>query len=71
MSFALRLESIASPRPVEDEIADLPRIAFRLGLSLNVNVNGVELYVHPGDTPEQLVERWRAMMNLRLREAGG
>ena len=58
MSFMIRLEGIASARPPQEEIAELPAIASRLGLPVAVDVNGFEAFAVPGEPALDVIRRW-------------
>lgn len=57
MGVMLTLEPVAGGTPKE-AIADLARVAERLGIMCCLNVNGVDVFAFPGNDPEHLYERW-------------
>lgn len=59
MPFAIRLTSIADPRSPREIVRDLPLLAQRLGLMVEVDINDVRMFVSPGDTPDDADARWR------------
>lgn len=56
--FFLRLEHFASNQKEEDVVRDLVEIAKRLDLSVQAELNGIEITVYPESTPDQAVRAY-------------
>jgi len=54
---------------IQDAAVDAVKLAERLGIGMWLNFNGVELWVIPGMSPEQVVARWDDLAG-RQRQGG-
>ena len=59
MSWKLRVEGTATPYPPEESVADLARLATRIGIGVVGDVNGVEAFANPSEAPIDVVRRWQ------------
>jgi hypothetical protein len=58
--FSVKLESIASPESAQAVVRSLPLLAQRLGLTVDIEINGVAMFVVPGDTADDADARWKS-----------
>lgn len=64
----LRIESIAADVPPDNAVKHMCRVATRIGITVQCEINGVSVYIHPGSDENLAAENYvRAVRDNKTR----